>query len=282
MNLVLITGISGSGKSITLNALEDLGFYCVDNLPLELLEHLIAWHRRQGNTDNLAVSIDARSKGLWTDLSQLLHQIKATEDRLSILFLEAKEEVLIKRYSETRRTHPLQESFPSLQEAIAKERILLNPVRETALILDTSYMHTSHLIKWIQAWVGNNGKAFQLIFESFGFKFGTPLDSNYIFDIRCLPNPFYSPSLAHLVGKDKAVQEFFEQFPEVGEMISSIISFLERSILLFQKGTLTTLTVAIGCTGGVHRSVYVVDKLAAYFRSRNYAVLEHHRQLELS
>ena len=154
MNLVLVSGISGSGKSLALQALEDFGFYCVDNIPLELLEHLIAWHRKAGGTDRLAVSIDARSKTQLKPLNRKLYQIKQAQDNIRILFLEAKDEILLQRYLETRRAHPLHDHFPLIKEAIAKERVLLEPIREVSLVLDTSYMHKRTLRQWIKEWVG--------------------------------------------------------------------------------------------------------------------------------
>ncbi|MCV2509099.1 MAG: RNase adapter RapZ, partial [Neisseriaceae bacterium] len=254
-------------------------FYCVDNLPPELLENLVDWHRQQGMVDKLAVSIDSRSKTKFHELKNILARVQHKEDILNILFFDARDDILIRRYSETRRAHPLQDDSHSLKDAIQEERILLGPIREEALVLDTSYMHVQNLRKWIQDWVGLTGKPFRLIFESFGFKFGVPLDADYIFDIRCLPNPYYSINLRDLVGYDDKIKSFFEQFPEVDQMIKSISNFLDIWIPSFKNNSRTTLTVAIGCTGGVHRSVYVVEQLARYF-SQQYSVLVRHRQLD--
>ncbi|QRN40772.1 MAG: RNase adapter RapZ [Neisseriaceae bacterium] len=279
MNLILVSGVSGSGKSIALTALEDLGFYCVDNLPSELLENLVNWHRQQGMVDKLAVSIDSRSKTKFHELNNILAQINHEQDILNILFFDACDDILMKRYSETRRSHPLQDNHHSLKDAIQEERTLLRPIREESLILDTSYMQVQDLRKWIQDWVGLTGKPFHLIFESFGFKFGTPLDADYIFDIRCLPNPYYSISFRNLVGCDDRIKDFFQQFPEVDKMIKNINNFLDSWIPSFKNTTRTTLKVAIGCTGGIHRSVYVVEQLAKYF-DQQYSVLVRHRQLD--
>ena len=277
MNLVLVSGISGSGKSLALQALEDFGFYCVDNIPLELLEHLIAWHRKAGGTDRLAVSIDARSKTQLKPLNRKLYQIKQAQDNIRILFLEAKDEILLQRYLETRRAHPLHDHFPLIKEAIAKERVLLEPIREVSLVLDTSYMHKRTLRQWIKEWVGVLSRPLIRIFQSCGFKFGAPSDANYVFDVRCLPNPHYSADLKELVGFDRKIQLYFEQFSEVKEMLKHIFSFLNTIISHYQENA--SLTIAIGCTGGIHRSVYITEKLAQCFKNQGNTVLVHHRQL---
>lgn len=279
MHLILVSGVSGSGKSVALKSLEDLGFYCVDNLPPELLINLVNWHHQQGVVEQLAVSIDSRSTTKFNRLKDILPSVKHNNDIFNILFLDARDDILIKRYSETRRIHPMQDGHHSLIESIQRERILLGPIRDRSLVVDTSCMQTYNLRQWIQDWVGLTEGSLQLIFESFGFKFGVPLDADYIFDVRCLPNPYYSINLRDLAGYDEKIKVFFEQFSETKQMVKAIFDFLNLWIPSFKDSARTTLTIAIGCTGGMHRSVYVIEKLAECFKDQ-YAVLVRHRQLD--
>jgi UPF0042 nucleotide-binding protein NEIMUCOT_05884 len=280
MNLVLVSGVSGAGKSTALKALEDLGFFCVDNLPPELIGHLISWHQKEGKVDKLAVSVDVRSKANFTHFKALLQDpLINGVFSLRVLFLEAKNEILVRRYLETRRTHPLQEIYPRLEDALREERHLLGPIRDGAMVLDTSYMRAQSLKKRIQDWVGALGRPFQLILESFGFKMGPPEDADYMFDVRSLPNPYYVPDLRNLNGFDLAVQEFFAKAPEVEAMEQSIGDFLLRWIPSFKDSVRYSLTIALGCTGGRHRSVYLVERLANRLR-RVYPVQIYHRELD--
>lgn len=280
MNLVLVSGVSGAGKSTALKALEDLGFFCVDNLPPELTSHLVMWHQKEEKVDKLAISVDVRSKANFTHFKALWqdHLIKGVSS-LRILFLEAKNEILIRRYLETRRSHPLQETYPHLEDALKEERYLLGPIRDEAMVVDTSYMQVQNLKKRIQNWVGALGRPFQLILESFGFKMGPPEDADYMFDVRSLPNPYYVPGLRDLMGCDAAVQDFFAKAPEVEAMEQSIGDFLLRWIPSFKDSMRYSLTIAIGCTGGRHRSVYLVERLANRFRAF-YPVQIYHRELD--
>lgn len=278
MKLTLISGLSGSGKSIALRSLEDLGFFCVDNLPPELLPALVAWYRKQGRGAQLAVSIDTRTQIGFDDVTEILQHINANDVTARILFLEARDEVLIKRFSETRRAHPLAGRSETLSEALMSERKILYPLREAAFIIDTSDLSAPKLRRSIHEWLGILSDSFVLTFESFGFKYGVPMDVDYVFDVRCLPNPYYDPALRDQTGYDPAVRDFFNTAPEVAAMIDDIEAFLRRWLPRAADTMRSYLTIGIGCTGGMHRSVYVARALAERFQSI-YPVLLRHRQL---
>lgn len=278
MRLILISGLSGSGKSVALKFLEDLGFFCIDNLPLSLLDELISFHHDLG-LDKLAVSVDSRSGESFAAFPDLLERLRAKEIRVDLLFLVSAHSVLIQRFSETRRRHPLAGAFTTLEEAILKETEVLTPVRELAHRIDTSFLSTPKLRQFIKQWLEIADTEINLVFESFGFKYGPPIDADYVFDVRCLPNPYYDANLRSLTGLDKPVQTFFEDKKEVFQMVDDIAYFLNNWLPHFQKGNRFYLTVAIGCTGGQHRSVFVCQQLAKRFASIRAQV--RHRQLPL-
>jgi RNase adapter protein RapZ len=282
--VVLVTGISGSGKSVALHALEDAGFYCVDNLPPELLREFIRVESEHG-VRRMAIAMDVRSAGSLPHLMPVLDLLRTEGVNLRSIFLNASTEALVKRYSETRRPHPLtapgNEGDPhrALVDAIELEHELLSALRERSTVLDTSQLRPAQLRLWIRDLVNASASRLTLIFESFAFKHGVPLDADMVFDVRVLPNPFYIRELRPLTGCDAPVAEYLREQPEVAEMMSQIEAFLRRWLPAFQQDQRSYLTVAIGCTGGQHRSVYFVEQLAARFEAA-ITTLRRHRELD--
>lgn len=278
MQLVIVTGLSGSGKSIVLKMLEDSGYYCIDNLPATLLPQ-ISEHLSQGHHDQVAISIDTRSASLQA-LPQNLRQLKDSGMEVQVLFLEANVETLVKRYSETRRRHPLSNETNTLAESISHERHLLEPLVDLGLRIDTSNLSANTLRNWVKEFVIRKSNGLTLLFSSFGFKHGIPLDADYVFDVRCLPNPYYDKELRPYTGQDQVICDFLEQQPSVQMMFDDISGFVERWLPSFVADNRSYLTVALGCTGGQHRSVYLVERLGKYFREREGKVMIRHRELE--
>lgn len=277
MQLVLVSGLSGSGKSIALHMLEDSGFYCVDNLPAVLLPQVVAFLGEAGYA-NVAVSIDIRSGATLHRFREYLAAVREQGVDVRVLFLEAKTETLVKRFSETRRRHPLSDGELTLPECVAREREILAAVAEGAHRIDTSDLNPTALRSWIMNFVQLDRSRLTLLFESFGFKQGIPLDADLVFDVRCLTNPNYNPDLKPLTGKDKPVIEFLEAETQARALLEDIRTFIERWLPAYEADSRSYLTVAVGCTGGRHRSVYFAETLARYFRSRN-QVLVRHREL---
>ncbi|MBI4207346.1 MAG: RNase adapter RapZ [Betaproteobacteria bacterium] len=277
MQLILITGLSGSGKSVALNVLEDSGFYCVDNLPSQLLPELTSYLSTAGYR-RVALSIDARGGSPIAALPRQVAELKQRGIDVSVLFLDAKTDTLIKRYSETRRRHPLSESGLTLPECIARERELLTDLADLAHHVDTSDLSPNALRTWVKDFVGLSGSGLTLLFESFGFKNGIPLDADLVFDVRCLPNPNYDPKLRPFTGRDPPVVEFLGADPDTQKMRDDIRAFVENWLPCFNRDNRSYLTVALGCTGGRHRSVYLAEVLAAHFRAQA-PVLVRHREL---
>lgn len=283
MKLVIVSGLSGSGKSVALHTLEDLGYYCIDNLPTGLLGALAVELKQASNPiENAAVGIDARN------LPQSLQRFNEILDNLiaqgidsEILFLSCEANTLIKRFSETRRRHPLSKDRLSLAEAIELERTLLEPIAERAdLFIDTSESNIHQLRDLVQQRIERRREnRLSLLFESFGYKSGIPTDADFVFDARCLPNPHWQSSLRPLTGRDKAVIDYLEAEPQVEQMCSELCSFLDRWIPAFEADNRSYLTIAIGCTGGQHRSVYLVERLSRYYRDRYPGVVSRHREL---
>jgi UPF0042 nucleotide-binding protein len=277
MQLILITGLSGSGKSVALNVLEDSGFYCVDNLPPQLVPALID-HLGKSGHERVALSIDVRGGSTLPQLPGQVSDLKRRGIDVTVLFLDAKTDTLIKRYSETRRRHPLSERGWTLPECIARERELLAEVADLAHHVDTSDLSPNALRNWVKDFVGLAGAGLTLLFESFGFKNGIPLDADLVFDVRCLPNPHYDPQLRPFTGCDAPVIEFLGADPSTQKMREDIRTFVENWLPCFNRDNRSYLTVALGCTGGRHRSVYLVEALAAHFRTHA-PVLVRHREL---
>jgi UPF0042 nucleotide-binding protein len=268
MQINLITGISGSGKSVALRAFEDAGYDCVDNLPVTLLKSLITTLEGE-KSERVAVAIDARRGQSIAELPMILENLRRNH-QVRIVFLNADTNTLIQRFSETRRRHPLsgktqQTQAATLIEAIDKERSLLEPLRTQAHSIDTSNLPAHALRAWIQDLLKDKPQGLTVIFESFGFKKGLPSEADLVFDVRCLPNPHYHKALRPLSGKDQAVREFLEKIPEVVSMESDIIQFVEKWLPHYIADGRSYLTIAVGCTGGQHRSVYLVSRIIAHF-----------------
>lgn len=277
MQLVLISGLSGSGKSVALNVLADAYFYCIDNLPARLLADTVRFLDRAGHR-NVAVAVDARSGDSLEALPEAVRALKEEGLDVRLLYLDAKNDTLIKRFSETRRKHPLSDGVLTIDEAIARERELLAPVSELGAHIDTSDAAPNILRGWVKDLVAVARPGMTLLFESFGYKQGIPLDADFVFDVRCLPNPHYDPQLRPLTGLDAQVIEFLERIGDARDMERDIGDYLERWLPFFERDNRAYLTVAIGCTGGQHRSVFFAERLAQRFRDRT-QVLVRHRQL---
>lgn len=276
MQLILISGFSGSGKSIALNVLEDAGYYVVDNLPATLLPQLIS-HLHATGYQRVAVAVDVRSGASIAALPQQVDTLRDMVDDLRMLFLTARDDALIARFSETRRKHPLATDNVSLAEAIFKEREALAEIAELGHNIDTSDLHPNTLRAWIKDFLQlDAASGLTLMFQSFGFKYGIPLDADLVFDVRCLPNPHYDPKLRPLTGQDQPVIDFLKRVPEVGRMAEDIRRFTANWLPSYMRDNRSYLTVAIGCTGGQHRSVYIAELLAARF-AENARVLVRHR-----
>lgn len=282
MKLVVISGRSGSGKSSALHLLEDEGFYAIDNLPVALLPQLVEQLRAdESNNRKVAVCIDARNA--TKDLSRFGEFLRGlpADINVEVLYLDADDHTLIKRFSETRRRHPLSDAQTALAEAIAREKHLLEPIAMTAgLNLDTSAMNVHELRSTIRARVlGRNAAGLSLLFLSFGYKRGVPVDSDMVFDLRVLPNPHWDPLLRPLTGRDSAVVAFLDQQPEVTEMFNDIYHMLNKWMPRFLANNRSYITVSLGCTGGQHRSVYMAERLARAFSSEFRDVQVRHREL---
>ena len=274
MQLILITGLSGSGKSVALNVLEDSGYYYVDNLPLKLLPQAVDL-LAAGKQERAALSIDMRSAQELAGLPGQLTNFRKRGHDVRVLFLEAKTDTLIKRFSETRRRHPLADDKLTLPECIERERELLAGIADLAHRVDTSDLGPNTLRGWIKDFVGLPHAGLTLLFESFGFKHGLPLNADLVFDVRCLPNPNYDPRLRPLTGRDRAVIEFLESDPATRKMLEDIRRFVADWLPAFDRDNRSYLTVAIGCTGGQHRSVYLVETLAGLFANRTQLLVRH-------
>ena len=287
MQMVLITGMSGSGKSVALNALEDAGYYCVDNLPPELLLPFVELERSH-QANRLAIAVDVRSATSLPLLPQQLAALRAQSVAVQSLFLDASTDTLVRRYSETRRRHPLSQAGavpaaadqrPALVEAIELERRLLADLREQAHVIDTSIIRPAQLQAYVKSLITTPGGQLTLVFESFSYKRGIPADADFVFDVRMLPNPHYEPALRHQTGRDAAVAEFLQQQPEAMQMLDHIRQFLAHWLVGLARDHRSYVTVAVGCTGGQHRSVFLVEQLAQAFASE-WATLTRHRELD--
>lgn len=285
MRIVIVSGLSGSGKTIALQTLEDLDYYCVDNLPFKLIRPLAQEILAAGSVlpPTVAVGIDARN--FLDELARfpaILTELRDSGLSVDVLFLQADDEILLKRYSETRRKHPLSLGNVPLREAIRQERRLLEPVAAHAdLVIDTSDTNLYQLRELVRARVHATPRgAMSLLFESFGFKNGIPADADFIFDVRCLPNPHWEPQLRPLTGLDRPVIEFLDRQTDVLEMVTDLSHFLETWLPRFEASNRSYLTVAIGCTGGQHRSVFIAEALLRHFSKIRQHVMVRHRELQ--
>ena len=294
MEIVLITGMSGSGKSVALHALEDAGFYCVDNLPPELLLPFVELEI-QHHANQIAIAMDVRSATSLPQVPQQLDVLRSRGIVVKPLFLDATTDTLVRRYSETRRKHPLsqaakrsqavvtgdvdQDERRALFEAIELERKLLEALREQALVIDSSMIRAAQLQSYVKGLVSTPGEQMTLVFESFAFKRGVPTDADFMFDVRMLPNPHYAPALKSLTGQDQPVIDFLSEQADVQRMLRQISRFLDSWLPDLARDNRSYVTVAIGCTGGQHRSVYLVEQLAQRF-STHWATLKRHREMD--
>ena len=284
MRLVIISGVSGSGKSVALHVLEDLGFYCVDNIPVALLKPFVdelVW-RKDPAFENIGIGLDARSRA--SDLAHVPALVQTLREgglAVEIIFLQTDNKVLLSRFSETRRKHPLSDEKTSLEEAIAKERELLSPIINSAeLVIDTTRMSVYALREQIRERVApRTPGAVSIMIESFGYKNGLPANADFVFDVRCLPNPYWEPQLRPLSGKDGPVRAFLDEAPMVQQMVGDIVAFLEEWIPRYQDFQRSYLTVAIGCTGGMHRSVYVAEAVAKRLAAKHKNIRTHHSEV---
>jgi len=283
MELILITGVSGSGKSVALHALEDAGYYCVDNLPPELLSSFVAL-KRPHNAPKVAIAMDVRSATSLPLVPQQLRELQAQGVVVQSLFLDANTDTLVRRFSETRRLHPLSridatDQHRALVDAIELERDLLSELREQAHVIDTSMIRSAQLQGYVKSLIQNPSRQLTLVFESFAFKRGVPLDADYVFDVRMLPNPHYEAALRNLTGRDQPVVDFLKAHSEVDDMFRQIEQFLSHWLQALVRDHRSYVTVAVGCTGGQHRSVYLVEALTAAF-SKDWPTLKRHRELD--
>lgn len=287
MRLIIVSGLSGSGKSVALHVLEDLGYYCIDNLPAALLKSLLDEVTRPSKqpTERIAVGVDARNR--LSDLESLpefIGELRKVDVQTDVLFLQASDDILLKRYGETRRKHPLADHGTELRGAIASERELLGTVINFAdLVIDTSRTSVHELAEVIRERVDRRESSMlSVLIQSFGYKHGIPADADFVFDLRCLPNPYWTRELRALTGQDEAVKSFLDEQPRFQQMYEDILSFLSRWIPEHVSFDRAYLTVALGCTGGQHRSVYMADKLAAALADVHDPVLTRHNEISAS
>ncbi|MFZ4623593.1 MAG: RNase adapter RapZ [Rhodoferax sp.] len=287
LQIVLITGMSGSGKSVALHALEDLGFYCVDNLPPELFMPLVKLERTS-LVNRLAIAMDVRSASALPLVPEQLRQLRAQNMQVDSIFLDASTDTLIRRFSETRRRHPLSQGGHcdnlldqrhALADAIELERGLLSDLRAQSHVIDSSIIRPTQLQSYVKSFIAAPAEQLTLVFESFAFKRGIPSDADYVFDVRMLPNPHYEPALRALTGQDQPVIEYLRQQADVALMLDHIRHFLNHWLPALASNHRSYVTVAIGCTGGQHRSVYLVEQLAALFGTR-WVTLKRHREMD--
>lgn len=285
MRLLIVSGTSGAGKSVVLHALEDVGCYCIDNLPMALLPALAEEMHRAAEPlyDTIAAGIDARNlNNDFAAFPALLRKMQQDGFHCEVVFVDANDETLIKRFSETRRPHPLSMGDVPLEEAILQERLMLKPISNKADVqLDTTRTNVHQLRDLVQKRIGqHHGESMSILLESFGFKHGLPMEADFVFDVRCLPNPHWEPHLRSLTGKDPEIAHFLENHFEVNRMYQEIRDFLESWLPRFAADKRSYMTIAIGCTGGQHRSVYFVERLAAHWRQHQpHRVITRHREL---
>ena len=283
MKLVIVTGLSGSGKTIALHTLEDIKYYCIDNLPVGMLGSLVEQAQGDWGEDHpkIAVGIDARSSA--KELQKIDHYLKPLSDKqiqTQIIFLYANEATLIKRFSETRRKHPLSNEQLSLKEALNLEKHMLEPLASRAdILIDTSSTTIHQLRDIVRERLNIDKKEMAIQFQSFGFKYGIPVDVDMVLDVRCLPNPHWDTRLRSLTGRDQAVIDYLEQHDEVRQMKEQLTHYFETWLPQFARSNRSYMTIAIGCTGGQHRSVYLVEHLAAHFKKQYANVIVRHREL---
>jgi len=276
LEIVVIGGVSGSGKSVALGALEDAGYYTVNNLPLPLLADLVR-HLSAAGFARIGVTVDPKSGAALRLLPQVIASLRRLPAEVRFIYLDSKAETLVKRFSETRRRHPLSSSERTLREAIQAERAVVGDARELGTVIDTSDLSSHSLRAWIKDFVSADRGDLNITLQSFGFKHGVPLDADLVFDVRCLPNPHYEVELTNLTGRDEPVVKFLQEHPQVERMVQDIYTFVSTWLPEYRGDNRNYLTIAIGCTGGRHRSVYVVERLRMLLANAH--VLVRHREL---
>ena len=281
MKLVIISGRSGSGKSSALNLLEDEGYYCIDNLPVTLIPELVDYLQSSPSLEHQLVALCIDARNVIKDLTNLDALLNQADIQFDIVFLDADDDKLIKRFSETRRRHPLSNKYTALAEAIDSERKILEPIADRAtLSIDTSAMSLHELRSTMKSrLVEKTGSGISILFQSFGFKHGIPVDADFVYDVRILPNPHWDPQLRKMTGLDPGVVEFLESHEEVTEMFTDIRDFLQKWLPDFELNNRSYITIAIGCTGGQHRSVFLAEKLAGHFVDLYQNVQVRHREI---
>lgn len=279
MQIIIISGLAGAGKSTALKILEDSGYYCIDNLPPPLLVQLIETYSFASNTKKFAISIDTRSLILLRQLPIALQQLNKLGIEIKIIFLDAKNDSLIKRFSETRRRHPLSTENNTLKECILEERKELNIIRNIAHTIDTSELNPIQLKTIIKQFVNVDQSQLNVAIQSFGYKYGMPIDSDLVFDVRCLPNPYYDINIRNFTGLDKPIIDYLSKIDKVKDMINDIYHFIIKWLKEYESENRSYLTIAIGCTGGKHRSVYISEELTNLIIKHGYKTIVRHRQL---
>lgn len=279
MQIILISGLAGAGKSTALKILEDSGYYCVDNLPPPLLIQLIEVYGLSSPIQKIAVSVDTRSHTLLRQLPYAIQKLNEMGIDNKLIFLDARLDVLIKRYSETRRKHPLSDGKKTISDCILEEQELLAPVSNVAHHIDTSDLSANNLRKLIKQIVDADYSQLNIVLQSFGFKYGLPIDSDFVFDVRCLPNPYYDPTIREYNGLDQPIIDYLSQQPLVNKMINDIYVMVSQWLSEFGQDNRNYVTISIGCTGGKHRSVYITEELSKLIQSAGYKTMIRHRQI---
>lgn len=284
MELLIVTGMSGAGKSQAANALEDMGFYCVDNIPPAIIPSFVDLSNRSGDElSKMAVVTDVRGGNMFSEIPKVLEDLKSRNVNLKVLFLDASDEVLIRRYKENRRKHPLMSADKvSISESVKKEREMLEQIRVMAdYVVDTSYISISQLKeKLSNIFFGSVGTMLKIVCKSFGFKYGTDTEADMVFDVRCLPNPFYIEELKEKTGLDSKVREYVMNSEDSVEFYNRLISFIDYSVPLYVKEGKSQLVIAFGCTGGKHRSVTFAELTAAHLKEKRYDCITVHRDIQ--
>lgn len=279
MQLILLSGLAGAGKSTALKILEDSGYYCVDNLPPPMLVQLIETYALSTDAKKIAVSVDTRSYAMLRQLPNAIQNLATLGIETKIIFLDARTEVLITRFSETRRKHPLSDGKKTISDCIREEQEILSSISPLAHRIDTSDLSANNLRNIIKQFVNADYSQLNIVIQSFGFKYGLPIDSDFVFDVRCLPNPHYDPAIRNFNGTETPIIEFLDKQAKVQLMIQDIYAMLSRWLSEFSRDNRNYVTISIGCTGGKHRSVYITDKLSKLILQSGYKTITRHRQI---
>ena len=279
MQLILISGLAGAGKSTALRILEDSGYNCVDNLPPPMLPQLVEMYALNANTNKIAVSVDTRSYSLLRQLPNAIHNLTQLGIETKIIFLDSRPDILIKRFSETRRKHPLSDDKRTISDCILEEQEILAAISSLAHRIDTSDLSANQLRSIIKQFVDADYSQLSIVLQSFGFKYGLPIDSDFVFDVRCLPNPHYDKSIREFNGLEQPIVDFLEKQEKVHLMINDIYHLVAAWLLDFSRDNRNYVTISIGCTGGKHRSVYIAERLASQIRNSGYKTITRHRHI---